>query len=116
MFKLLAVCLFAFAIAKWNQNVQATDELDAEEKRLLEILEEGLEQTKRDSDNCYSDTCDPDCQMQCCLNDCDNMDCLAECYGDQDKRIAADKKEQSDDARKRLWFSRRRRRRVIFRG
>ncbi|XP_053383198.1 uncharacterized protein LOC123540899 isoform X2 [Mercenaria mercenaria] len=44
MFKWLVVCFIAIAVAKWNQNVQATDELNEEEKRLLETLEEKLDQ------------------------------------------------------------------------
>jgi hypothetical protein len=54
--------------------------LHAEEVRLRETPEEGLEQDQRDSENCFSDECDDDCKVECCVENCDEMDCFTDCY------------------------------------
>ncbi|XP_060585747.1 uncharacterized protein LOC132741562 [Ruditapes philippinarum] len=88
MFKLLAVCLFAFAIAKWKQNVQATGDLNAEEMHLLDMTEEGVKQVNSDSDYCSAGGFGVDERQACCEQRCRDMDCVTRCLLDQDKRLA----------------------------
>ncbi|XP_045182361.1 uncharacterized protein LOC123541063 [Mercenaria mercenaria] len=85
MLKWLLVCFVAIAVAKWSLNVQAdeqADELDEEEKRLLQGLEDAINQNKRQTgDDCDSMECflDDECATQCCEEYCDGETDMTSC-------------------------------------
>ncbi|XP_060593669.1 uncharacterized protein LOC132748140 [Ruditapes philippinarum] len=88
MLKWLLICVVAAAVAKWSQNVQANDELNLQEKRLLQELENEIQQIerKRDLDDCDSLDCflDDNCAGECCEMVCgesssDEEGCMDAC-------------------------------------
>ncbi|XP_053383197.1 uncharacterized protein LOC123540899 isoform X1 [Mercenaria mercenaria] len=120
MFKWLVVCFIAIAVAKWNQNVQATDELNEEEKRLLETLEEKLDQETQETDVCETKECFMDyaCASQCCSDQCvaadDYEGCMDVCMSDVPNTVSAAQNEGSPSEevnkyQKKLWGARFRR-------
>ncbi|XP_053383199.1 uncharacterized protein LOC123540903 [Mercenaria mercenaria] len=101
MFKWLTVCFIAFAVAKWNQNVQATDELNEEERRLLEALEDKLDRESQEIDVCETEECFMDyaCASQCCSDDCAAADdyegCMDDCMKDVPDTVTAAPNQES---------------------
>ncbi|XP_060593674.1 uncharacterized protein LOC132748143 isoform X3 [Ruditapes philippinarum] len=111
MLKFLVVCLCAIAVAKWSQNVQAdsdVNDLNDEEKRLLQTLEEAIDTNKRDTNDPCSEECGEDdgCYESCtCFYDCmadidDEQTCEDGCSDNDVKKrmaLAARNQERAND-------------------
>ncbi|XP_060593671.1 WW domain-binding protein 11-like [Ruditapes philippinarum] len=111
MLKFLVVCLCAIAVAKWSQKVQAesdVNDLNDEEKRLLQTLEDAIDTSKRDTNDPCSEECgeDNECYEPCtCFYDCmadidDEQRCEDDCSDDNVQKrmaLAARNQERAND-------------------